>query len=98
MRPNDPLDQDKLPGVVSVVRDRKCRLAVFDGFNPLLGLHGLDPNSGTDVELFYRLLDPIRKLGVAVVLTDNVVKSREARGAWAIGSERKKSKSRCTWR
>jgi hypothetical protein len=55
MRPNDPLDQDKLPGVLSVVRDRKCRLAVFDGFNPLLGLHRLDPNSGTDVELFYRL-------------------------------------------
>jgi hypothetical protein len=93
VRPDEPLDQDKLADVLRVVAARACRLAVLDGFNPLLGLHGLDPNSGTDVELFYRLVDPIRKLGVATVLTDNVVKSREARGAWAIGSERKKSKA-----
>ena len=91
--PDEPLDQDKLPDVLAAATERACRLAVLDGFNPLLGLHGLDPNSGTDVELFYRLIDPIRKLGIATVLTDNVVKAREARGAWAIGSERKKSKA-----
>jgi hypothetical protein len=66
---------------------------VLDGFNPLLALHGLDPNKGVEVEAFYTLIDPIRKLGVATVLTDNVVKSRESRDAWAIGSERKKSKA-----
>jgi AAA domain len=91
--PDEPLDQDKLPDVLAVARDSACRLAVLDGFNPLLALHGLDPNSGTDVEMFYRLIDPIRKLGAATILTDNVVKSREARGTWAIGSERKKSKA-----
>lgn len=93
VRPDEPLT-DRIRGdVLEVVRARACRLAVFDGFNPLLTLHGLDPNSGPDVEKFYRLIDPIRKLDVAIVLTDNVVKSTEARGVWAIGSERKKSKA-----
>jgi hypothetical protein len=32
-------------------------------------------------------------VGVAVVLTDNVVKDQEARKGWAIGSERKRSKA-----
>lgn len=93
MAPDEPLTEDRLPDVLEVVRARACRLAVLDGFNPLLGLHSLDPNSGQEVELFYRLINPIRKLGVANVLNDNVVKAREARGAWAIGSERKKSKA-----
>lgn len=90
--PDEPLEAALLSDLLMVVAERSCRLAVFDGFNPLLALHGLDPNSGVEVERFYRLIDPIRKAGVANVLTDNVVKSREARGAWAIGSERKKSK------
>jgi hypothetical protein len=91
--PDDPLDAAGQASLLRVVRERLCRLAVFDGFNPLLVLHGLDPNSGTDIETFYRLLDPIRKEGVAVVITDNVVKSPDARGGWAIGSERKRSKA-----
>jgi hypothetical protein len=93
MLPDAALDTSSRADVLRVVEERSCRLAVFDGFNPLLLLHGLDPNKGTDVEVFYRLLDPIRKRGVAAVITDNVVKSAEARGAWAIGSERKKSKA-----
>ena len=91
--PDEPLDQEILRDVLAIVRDCSCRLAVFDGFNPLLDLHGFDPNSGVEVERFYRLIDPIRKMSVATVLTDNVVKSKESRGAWAIGSERKKSKA-----
>jgi hypothetical protein len=91
--PNDPLDTTSLAQMLSVVDERSCRLAVFDGFNPLLVLHNLKPNEGPDVELFYRLIDPVRKKDVAVVITDNVTKSPETRGAWAIGSERKKSKA-----
>jgi hypothetical protein len=72
--------------------DSGGRLAVLDGFNPLLYLHGCDPDRGVDVEAFMRqLANPLRDAGAAVVLTDNVVKSREARGSWAIGSERKKT-------
>jgi hypothetical protein len=73
--------------VLGVVEERGCRLAVLDGFNPLLVLHGLDPNVGADVERFYALVDPIRKQGVATVLTDNVVKSREGRDGWRLGAE-----------
>lgn len=91
-RPDAPLDV-QLESVVESVRGGRVRLAVFDGFNPLLQLHGLDPDRGVDVEKFYRLIDPIRRTGAANVITDNVVKSREARGGWAIGSERKRSKA-----
>jgi hypothetical protein len=91
--PEEPFDADARADVLQVVRDRDCRLVVLDGFNPLLVLHGLNPDSGPDVENFYRLITPIRKAPTAVVLTDNVVKAKEARGAWAIGSERKKSKA-----
>lgn len=93
MVPAEPLDQDRLADVLAAAEARACRLAVMDGFNPLLVLHGLNADSGSDVETFYRLINPIRKLGAATILTDNVVKSRDARGAWAIGSERKKSKA-----
>jgi hypothetical protein len=91
--PDEPLDEARRRDVLSVVKARACRLAVLDGFNPLLVLHGLEPKDGTDVEKFYRLIDPIRKAPAALVLTDNVVKASEARGTWAIGSERKKSKA-----
>jgi hypothetical protein len=92
--PDEPLGQEMREDVLDVVRGLSCRLAVFDGFNPLMVLHGLDPNSGTDVERFYALINPIRRLGVAQVLTDNVVKSKDGRdGGWAIGSERKRSKA-----
>jgi hypothetical protein len=91
--PDRPLDLDGLAILLDVVQARSCRLLIADGFNPLLLLHGLDPNVGVDVERFYRMLDPIRKRGVAIVITDNVVKSADARGAWAIGSERNKSKA-----
>ncbi len=90
--PEEPLGNHR-DEVLEVVRARACRLAVLDGLNALLVLHGLDPDRGTDVERFYRLIDPIRKAPTAVVLTDNVVKAKDARGAWAIGSERKKSKA-----
>lgn len=91
--PEQPLG-DHIGVVLETVRERNCRLAVWDGFNPLLQLHGLDPNSGIDVERFYGLIDPVRKQGVANLITDNVVKSRDGReGGWAIGSERKRSKA-----
>src|SRR3954452_6758064 len=81
-----------MPDVLEVVSARGCRLAGLDGFNPLLALPELDPNVGVHVEQFFRLINPIKKMGVATVLTDNVAKSKEVRGGWAIGSERKRSK------
>jgi hypothetical protein len=96
VRPDEPLDDEKRGELVAQAEQRLCRLVALDGFNPLLTFQGLDANVGGDVERFYQLVDPFRKLrpgGAATVLTDNVVKSRETRGTWAIGSERKKSKA-----
>lgn len=68
------------------------RLAVFDGWNPLLYLHGYDPDKGAGIEAFMRrVANPLREVGAAVLMTDNVSKNKDARGNWAIGSERKKS-------
>lgn len=91
--PDEPLADAYLADVLAVIRVRRCRLVVVDGFNPAMALHGLNPDVGLDVEAFYKLLNPIRKAGPAVALTDNVAKSRETRGTWAIGSERKRSKA-----
>jgi hypothetical protein len=67
------------------------RLAVLDGFNPLLHLHNLDPDRGVDIEAFNRhIAKPLRDAGAAVVIGDNETKAKEGR-RWAIGSERKKS-------
>jgi NrS-1 polymerase HBD domain len=88
--PESPLrDSADLVGPLS---ERGGRLAVLDGFNPLLFLHGCDPDKGVGIEAFMRAVaNPLRDAGAAVVLADNVAKAREARGSWAIGSERKKS-------
>jgi hypothetical protein len=91
--PEEHLTEERRADLLERMQADSCRLVVFDGFNPLLQLHRLNPNEGTDVEAFYRHIDPFRKTGAASVLTDNVVKNREARGRWAIGSERKKSKA-----
>jgi hypothetical protein len=91
--PDEALDATSCARIVDRVRALDCRLVVLDGFNPLLVLHRLDPENGTDVEKFYRLVDPLRKLPTAVLLPDNVVKHKESRGKFSIGSERKHSKA-----
>jgi hypothetical protein len=93
VQPDEPLGEEQRTELLEHMKTIDCRLVVLDGFNPLLVLHGLDPDSGKDVERFYRLIAPFKRSGAAVLLTDNVVKSKEARGTWAIGSERKKSKA-----
>lgn len=68
------------------------RLMVIDAFNPILTLHGLDPNSVTDIEAFWReIADPIAKTGACPCLLDHVVKNADQRGKYASGSERKAS-------
>ena len=65
-------------------------LVVIDALTGALTLHGLDPNSGREVELFSReVIDPLRAHGAAVVMLDHLVKDPERRGRFSIGSERK---------
>ena len=65
-------------------------LAVIDGVTEGMALHGLEPNSNSDVASFMALLPrPLAALGPAVVLIDHVTKSAETRGRYAIGAQHK---------
>jgi hypothetical protein len=73
--------------LLSVVRPS---LVVIDAFTGALELHGHDPNSGVEVERFYRtVVKPFQLHGAAVVLLDHVTKNSAARGKYSIASERK---------
>jgi hypothetical protein len=91
IRPSERLRQEQAADLVPVL-DESPALIVVDAFSGLLALEGADPNAAADVERTYaRVLRPMRECGAAVLLLDHVVKSREGRGRWATGSERKLS-------
>ena len=65
-------------------------LIVLDGVTECMALHGWDINSATDVAHFLDLFPRLwEQFGAAVVMIDHVVKSSEAQGRWAIGSQHK---------
>jgi hypothetical protein len=67
-------------------------LAIIDGVTEAMGELGLDPIKGPDVAAYFASSPRwLARTGAAVVLIDHVTKSRENRGRWAIGSERKLS-------
>ena len=77
---------------VAIERKGAPTLAVVDGVTEAMGDIGLDPSSGPDVAAYYGSSPRwLARTGAAVVLVDHVTKSRENRGRWAIGSERKLS-------
>jgi hypothetical protein len=91
-QPADMLDPAKLAELEQTIAGRRIRLFVIDAFNPILSLHGLEPNSTPDIETFWRTIaDPICRAGAAPCLLDHVVKNSENRGKYAYGSERKAS-------
>jgi hypothetical protein len=90
--PDEPLVSNRLAEVKTLLAEREIRLFVIDSFNPMLGLHGLDPFSSADVETFWRTVAaPIAAAGAAPVLIDHVPKNPDGRGKYAYGSERKAS-------
>lgn len=65
-------------------------LALIDAAVGAYDVSGLDDNHRKDAESFGRAwIDPLWRRGIASVLVDHVVKNSEARGKFAIGSERK---------
>jgi hypothetical protein len=84
VRPDGPLDielDELAPGVA---------LVVLDGITEAMQLLGLDPNSSIDTARFYAMTGrPLADAGCAVLNIDHVVKDREGRGRWAIGSQHK---------
>jgi hypothetical protein len=90
--PSGQLTATPKTDLTATIAARGIRLCVIDAFNPILNLHGLDPNANPDIETFWTAIaDPICRAGAAPVLLDHVVKNAEARGKYSTGSERKAS-------
>jgi hypothetical protein len=65
-------------------------LAVIDSAAGAYTLSGLDDNKRGDAETFSRAwIRPMWQFGITTIVLDHVVKNSEARGRYAIGSERK---------
>jgi GNAT superfamily N-acetyltransferase len=76
--------------IVLELLEHKPALVIVDAAAGAYDLQGLDDNKRADVERFARIF--VRSFwlqGVATLLLDHVVKNAEARGRYAIGSERK---------
>jgi hypothetical protein len=64
--------------------------AVIDSSAGAYAVSGLDDNRRQDAETFSRAwIQPLWQLGITTLAIDHVVKNSEARGRYAIGSERK---------
>ena len=84
----DVLEQERF---AQLMRSLNPSLVVVDSFDAALSLEGLDPNSTADVESWWRIFRPRFTIGGAALgLLDHLAKSRDNRGSWSIGSQRKK--------
>ena len=79
--------------LVELCREYRYELAVIDTMTGAMSVEGLDPDVGTDVEATHRVLmgTIARESGATVLVLDHVPKSKDNRGRYAIGSERKLS-------
>lgn len=83
------LQQDDLAGFI--IDHGSPSLVIIDGITEAMSQAALNPDVGTDVVKFYDGAPRwfARFYGSAVVMIDHVTKSKETRGRFAIGSERK---------
>lgn len=91
IRPEDALGTGiHLDDLLDILRSYRPTLAVLDGVTEALTMHGMDPNSNSDVAAFGRML-PRRFAaeGAAAVSLDHVPKSTENRGRYSIGAVHK---------
>lgn len=91
LRPEDPIGTGiHADDLTELLRTYRPTLAILDGVTEALTIHGLDPNSNSDVAKFGRILP--RRLaasGAASVSLDHVTKSNENRGRYSIGAVHK---------
>lgn len=81
---------EHVPEVIRSHCEERNAIVVIDAAAGAFAFEELDDNKRMDVERFgARYVEPFRKAGIATLVLDHVVKSSEARGAYAIGSERK---------
>lgn len=86
IEPDAPATEEIILGLVELTPT----LVIIDAAAGAYGLQGLDDNKRADVERFVAIfIRPFWLAGIATLLVDHVVKNVEARGKYAIGSERK---------
>lgn len=74
----------------AILQPTPAALVIYDASAGAYGVAGLDDNKRQDVERFGKLfITPLWKAGVATIVLDHVTKSKDGRGRWPIGSERK---------
>ena len=92
VRPDGPFEGAAKTDLAVAVETlpRPPALVVLDGVTEAMALHGWNPDKMVDVAAFYAAL-PRRfdTFGAAVVMIDHVVKSKDERGRFAIGSQHK---------
>lgn len=91
VQPSEPIGDPHVHATVSqILETHSPTLCVVDAMAGAFALHGFDGNVAADVERFYgSLVALLRSGGAAVHIIDHVVKDRENRGRWPIGSQRK---------
>lgn len=91
LAPSEPMTNTQVRADLDqLLLNHRPSLVVIDAFTGALEIHNLDPNVGVQVERFYRLVsNPLVAHGAALVLLDHLTKSKETRGRYSIGSERK---------
>lgn len=90
LQPDQPLSAEASQLLREHFREHRPQLVVIDGVTEAMSTLGLDPLDNADTAKFFRVLPKaLARLGAAVVLVDHVVKDKEQRGRWAIGSQHK---------
>jgi hypothetical protein len=81
--PPEPADLDAIAAA-------GVTLAIIDAAAGAYDASGLDDNKRADAEMFSRFwITPLWRLNITTITLDHVVKNSDARGRYAIGSERK---------
>jgi hypothetical protein len=97
-RPDERITEDDQASFRRTVRLRKPTLVVLDGVTEAYSLHGLSINAAEDAAQWFR--DFSRQFqvkpsedydGPAIVELDHVIKSRDDRNGWTIGTQHKKA-------
>lgn len=88
-----PETEDQVKERVNFCLEEKPDVVCIDGLPGLARMYGLDPDSNDQVaKLFARVIDPLKRAGIAVVLLDHITKEG-TKDAYPIGAQTKKSQS-----
>lgn len=90
--PDEPFGLEAAVRIEELVLRTDAVLVIIDSAGEAMALNRVNPNADDEVARWFRVLPRrIARLGPCVLTLDHVVKDREARGLFAIGSQRKRA-------